>query len=162
MANEIQKETENPAYEVWNDQPISDDPSEFLLWFQSLTLPQQICFPTTWLCNEVYNGGFHQYFSNGTGLHAPEAVIGFRTLGLNDIAEIVETAMSVFGNDYPRDRETRETFLDAIEGNDISEWNPFFKLDDVFYDAIKIPGAPELFDDDRYTMAAKDYTIRNT
>lgn len=161
MIEDLHNEIENPAYEVWNDQPISDDPAEFLEWFHSLTQPQQICFPTQWLCNEVYNGGFHQYFWNGTGLHAPEAVSGFRALGLNDIAEIAEKAMSVFGNDYPRDREIRVAFLDSIEGGDISEWNPFFELDDVFYEAIKIPGVPDLFNDDRFTIAAKDYVRRN-
>ena len=137
MIEQVHKENENPAYEIWNDEPISDDPGDFLEWFKSLTLLQQICFPTQWLCNEVYNGGFHQYFGNTTGLHAPEAVSGFRVLGLDDIAEIAEKAISVFGNDYPRDRAVREAFLDGIEGDDISEWNPFFKLDDVFYEAIK-------------------------
>lgn len=144
---------------VWNEQCLSEDPTVFMDWFDCLSETQKVLFPTHWLCAEVYNGGFHQYFSNPTGLHAPEAALGFRALGLSDIAEIVETAMSVFGNDYPRDRETREAFLESLEGDDISEWNPFFKLDDVFYEAIKIPGAPDLFDDDRFTMAAKDYVI---
>jgi hypothetical protein len=162
MTDNVHEEIENPAYKIWNDQPISDDPAEFLKWFEGLTKPQQVCFPTQWLCIEVYNGGFHQYFSNSTGLHAPEAVCGFRALGLNEIAEIVEKAMSVFGEEYPRDRETREEFLDSIEGIDISESNPFFELDEVFYKAMKIPGAPDRYDEDRFTIAAKDYVSRIT
>lgn len=162
MSKASHEEIKNPAYEIWNEQPISDDPAEFLEWFRSLTPPQQICFPAQWVCNEVYNGGFHQYFWNSTGLHAPEAVTGFRTLGLDDIAEIVEKTMSVFGKEYPREREARIEFLDSIEGDDISEWNPFFELDDVFYEAIKIPGAPDLCDDDRFTIAVREYVIRNT
>ena len=162
MTEPSPNETEKPTYAIWNDQPLSDDPIEFLEWFHGLTIPQQILFPTEWLCIEVYNGGFHQYFSNSTGLHAPEAVLGFRALGLDDIAEIVEKAMAVFGSDYPRDRDAREAFLDAIEGSDISEWNPFFRLDDVFYEAIKLPGAPELSDDDRFTVAAREYATKIT
>lgn len=153
----MSEKIENPAYEIWNDQPISDEPNEFLIWFAGLTRTQQVIFPTQWLCNEVYNGGFHQYFSNGTGLHAPEAISGFRALGLVDIAEIAEKGMSVFGPDYPRERAVREAFLDAIPGDDISDWNPFFELDDVFYDAMKIPGAPDLYEEDRFTIAAKDF-----
>lgn len=150
-------EFENPLDAIWNDQPLTEDPEEFFKWFRGLTKPQQILFPTHWLCAEVYNGGFHQYFSNSTGFHAPEAIQGFRALGLEDISEIVEQAVGVFGANFPRQREIRESFLNSIEGNDISEWNPFFKLDDVFYAAIKLPDAPDLWDDDRFTVAAKEY-----
>ena len=141
---------------IWNEQEGSEDPEIFLTWFHGLTKSQQILFPTHWLCAEVYNGGFHQYFSNSAGLHAPEAVRGFRELGLNDIADIVEHALSVFGAEFPRRRESREAFLNSIEGADRTEWDPFFKLDDAFYKAIVILGAPVDNDDDRFTVAAKE------
>ena len=147
---------------VWNEQPMSVDPSVFMKWFDDLSETQKVLFPTHWVCSEVYNGGFHQYFSNSTGLHAPEAVLGFRALGLDDIADIVDRAIAVFGKDYPRARTTREEFLDAIEGDDISEWNPFFELDDEFYEAIKIPGAPAFHTDDRFTIAAENYVRSET
>lgn len=101
--------------------------------------------------------GFHQYFTNSTGHHAPEAIIGFCELGLNDVADIVRQAVAVFGEDFPRKRAEREEFLASFDGDDVSEWNPFHKVDDAFSEAIKIPGAPELYDDDRFTMAAKKY-----
>jgi len=148
---------ENPLEAIWNDQPLSDDPDEFLNWFRSLTKTQQVLFPTHWLCAEVYNGGFHQYFHNSTGLHAPEAIRGFQELGLSDIAEIVKQAISVFGPDFPRERDKRVESLDSFEGDDRTEWDPFSELDEVFYSAIKIPGAPDLCDDDRFTVAAKEY-----
>jgi hypothetical protein len=152
----------DPLEIVWYEQPVSEDPAVFLKWFDDLSETQKVLFPTHWLCAEVYNGGFHQYFSNSTGLHAPEAVVGFRALNLDDIADIVERAIAVFGKDYPRDRTTREEFLDAIEGDDISEWNPFFELDDEFYEAIKIPGAPAFYADDRFTIAADDLVRSDT
>lgn len=141
---------------VWDDQPYAED-AGFWDWYRNLTKPQQVLFPTHWLCCEVYNGGFHQYFTNSTGHHAPEAILGFRELGLCDIAEIVEKAVSVFGAEFPRKRNEREDFLAKLEGDNRSEWDPFFHMDDEFYEIIKIPGAPDLYEEDRFTIAAKAY-----
>jgi hypothetical protein len=149
-----------PLEDVWNTQPSIEGRDEFLTWFDGLSDIQRILFPTHWLCAEVYNGGFHQYFHNGTGLHAPEAVVGFRKLGLEDIAEIVERAMSVFGPELPRKREDIIGFLDSIEGDQPSEWDPFFELNDEFYAAIRVPGAPDLSDDNRFTVAAKELVVK--
>jgi hypothetical protein len=145
----------NPLNVIWNEQPLSDDPEVFLKWFYGLTNVQQVLFPTQWLCNEVYNGGFRQYFSNSTALHAPEAIQGFQELGMEDIAALVADAMSIFGNDYPRDRDVREDFLESRSSETV-EWNPFIEMDEDFYEMIKIPGKPDLYDDDRFTIAAKD------
>ena len=147
---------EDPFEGIWDDLPRNEDPEENLAWFRRLNRVQQILYPTHYLCAEVYNGGFHQYFHNSTGLTAPEAVEGFRTLGLNDVADLVEEAMGVFGSVFPRERALRQEFLDSIPGDEPSEWNPFFLLDDWFYDLIKVPGAPSHSDEDRYTSAAKE------
>jgi hypothetical protein len=150
----MKNESWDPLMEVWNDQPCADEP-EFEPWFHGLTEIQQILFPTHWVCCEVYNGGFYQYFTNTTGYHALEAVIGFQKLGMDDVAQIVQRAIDVFGSEFPRNRESRESFLLKFDGAERSEWDPFFYLDDEFYEAMKIPGAPPLFDDDRFTIAAK-------
>lgn len=156
MTDTTQDNTWDPLGRIWDDQPYADG-EEFTEWFNRLTKAEQVLFPTHWLCTEVYNGGFHQYFTNSTGHHAPEAIFGFCELGLHDIADIVRQTVAVFGEVFPRKRAEREEFLASFDGNDISEWNPFYKLDDVFYDAIKIPGTPEFYDDDRFTIAAKKY-----
>jgi hypothetical protein len=155
--NQSESNTEswwNPLETIWNEQPYADDP-EFEPWFASLTEVQKILFPTHWLCCEVYNGGFHQHFTNSTGHHALEAVTGFQKLGMDDIADIVQRGIDVFGVTFPRVREDRESFLSKFTGDERSEWDPFQHLDDEFYESIKIPGAPPLFDDDRFTFAAK-------
>ncbi|HJS52092.1 MAG TPA: DUF4375 domain-containing protein [Pyrinomonadaceae bacterium] len=152
----------DPLEEIWNDQPHSEEPDEFLKWFRRLTKVQQILFPTHWLCAEVYNGGFHQYFSNPTGLHAPEAVLGFRKLGLDDIATLVEKTVSVFGATYPREHDVRENFLESIPSSERIEWNPFADMDEEFYEIIKIPGKPDFYDDDRFTIAAKDLVEKSS
>jgi len=156
MTNEIQDNYRDPLTAIWDEQPYADD-EEFTEWFLGLTKVQQILFPTYWLDVEVCNGGFHQYFTNSTAHHAPEAIIGFRELGLNDIADIAQHAVAIFGETFPRKRNDREEFLAAFVGDDESEWNPFYKLDDAFYQALKIPGAPEFHDHDRFTVAAKNY-----
>ncbi len=147
----------NPLEGIWDDLPENDDPGENMAWFRRLSRIQQILYPTHYLCADVYNGGFHQYFSNTTALHAPEAIEGFRELGLNDIADLVQEAVSVFGREFPRERHCREGFLNSIAGSERSEWDPFFHMDDRFYELIKIPGAPPLNDDDRFTVAAKAF-----
>lgn len=160
MSDQEQEQYRNPLYTIWNEQPISDDPAVFLDWFHGLTEVQQILFPTQWLCAEVYNGGFRQYFSNSTGLHAPEAIQGFRRLGLEDIAILVETAVAIFGDSFPRVREVRENFLES-RSSETTEWNPFMAIDDEFYEIIKIPGRPDFYDEDRFTIAAKDLVKRS-
>lgn len=143
----------DPLETVWYEQPSSEESGEFLEWFSTLSETQQVLLPTHWVCAEVYNGGFYQYFTNGTGLHAPEAIVGFRKLGLDDIAEIVHQAVSVFDDPFPRERNIREDFLDAMEDDD----DPFHHLDDLFYETIKAEGSPELSEDDRFITAAEKY-----
>ena len=138
---------------VSGDIPTTDEVDKNLAWFRGLTQTQQVVFSTHYLCCEVYNGGFHQYFHNSTGLTAPEAVEGFRVLGLGVLASLVEEAMGVFGSDFPREREVRQQFLDSIQGDEPEQWNPFLLLDDRFYEMIRLPGAPPLSDDDRLSRA---------
>lgn len=139
---------------VWFEAPLSEEPEEFFRWFDGLSETQKVLFPTHWVCAEVYNGGFHQYFTNGTGLHAPEAIDGFRKLGLNDIAEIVKQASDLFDKPFPRERSIREDFLDAIDDE-----NPFHNLDDLFYQKIKLDEKPELSDNDRFIEAAEKFVV---
>lgn len=152
-------ETEDPLAGIWNDLPLTDDVDENLAWYRRLTRVQQVIYSTSNLTAEVYNGGFHQYFDNSSGLNAPEAADNFQELGLDDVADLVKEAMLVFGSDFPRDREARQAFLEAIPGDEPSEWNPFFLLDDRFYEIIKIPGAPPLHDEDRLTVALKNLVV---
>ena len=142
----------DPLETVWYEQPLSEEPEVFLTWFDSLSETQKVLFPTHWVCAEVHNGGFYQYFTNSTGLHALEAIDGFRELGLDDIAEIVRQAVSVFDEPFPRVRSIREDFLDAMEDDD-----PFHRLDDLFYETIKSQGDPKLSEDDRFITAAEKY-----
>ncbi|CAN5394672.1 hypothetical protein BH09PSE1_BH09PSE1_02510 [soil metagenome] len=67
---------------------------------------------TQWVNSEVHNGGFAQLFFNSTGVLVPEAIAGFRTLGMPMIADIVSAATTIFPMPYPRDREQRLNLFD--------------------------------------------------
>lgn len=142
---------------IWYDEELnSDDPQVFLKRFSRLSEPQQILFPVHWLDAEVCNGGFHQLFSNPTGILAPEAIGGFRAIGLNDFAALVEEAMSFFGSPYPREREQREELLDLFDQENEDDWNPFVKTDEK-YDDLRVIEGESLIDNDRIAVAIDTY-----
>lgn len=60
-----------------------------------------------WFLSEMSNGGILQFFDNPTGVLAPEAVIGFRHMELPQLGELLENAMKVLGNIYPREQNVR-------------------------------------------------------
>lgn len=139
---------------IWEKVSIYDGPEVFLHAFGNLTAPQQHLFASHWCQSEIRNGGFHQFFENPTGVLAPEAVVGFREIGLPRCAELLEQAMEFFGASYPREQEIRAASLDEIdEDSDRREDDPFCGLDDQFFEAIA---------DDGYDRAADQYALRTT
>lgn len=142
---------------IWNDEEIySDDPQTFLRRFSELTEPQKILFPVHWFYSEVGTDGFHGFFNVYTGMFAPEAISGFQTIGLKDIAEVIKEAMSFFGNPYPRDVEKREKLLDLFEEENDDSWNPFIKLEEKYYELLKLDGV-SLSENDRFGVAVGNY-----
>ena len=70
---------------------------------------------------EVNNGGFDQYYFNGAGDHARFAPAALHEIGAHKMAQIVERANALFGqNGPPVDSDEREDALfkitDDIEG----------------------------------------------
>ena len=145
---------------IWRDENLnSDDPQIFLKRFSQLSKPQQVLFPVHWLDAEVGNGGFHQFFANPTGILAPEAVSGFRVIGLDDFAELIEEAMSFFGNPYPREREKREKLLDLFDEQNKDGWSPFVEKDNS-YDDLRVIEGVSLMDNDRIAVAIDKYAAK--
>ena len=52
------------------------------------------------------------FFSNSTGILAPEAEKGFRAIGMLQTADVIAAQIAYFGPDYPRDQDDRESILD--------------------------------------------------
>jgi hypothetical protein len=139
---------------IWNKVSIYYGPDTFRSQFENITERQQHLFATHWCQSEVCNGGFHQFFTNATGLLAPEAVAGFRAIGLNRCAAIVEEAASFFGSPYPRLQELRTEILEVARNSSSSEGNPFSHLDHDFYIQL---GSPTEGFNARFLTAADNY-----
>jgi len=102
---------------VWDAINIYDGPEVFRETFDSAPRVSGLMFAAHFCQSEICNGGFHQFFSNSTGVLAPEAVDGFREIGQSQIAVLVESAMDLVGSPYPRDREERQgRLLQVPEG----------------------------------------------
>ena len=115
---------------------IYDGPEVFLHDFAQVSRAQQIAFAGFWFQAEVLNGGLEQFFSNDTGVLAPEAVAACRELGLPNLASRLEQAMAWFGQSYPRERGAREDALEAFADTHENSDGPFDALDDVVVSLI--------------------------
>ncbi|MGL6094191.1 MAG: DMP19 family protein [Fimbriiglobus sp.] len=69
-----------------------------------------------WLCVEVSNGTFHQYFSNSTGDSALLALSALETIGANEAHAILMDALHQFESvgGFTADRTERQDRLDAL------------------------------------------------
>ena len=121
---------------AWDAVSIYDGGAVFLEQYQRVTFRQQVLFATHWAMSEICNGGHHQFFSNSTGVLAPEASAGFRILGMQACSAAIESAIAFFGNPFPRDRETRTRKLGEYQGSHSRSWDPFQEQDDNFFDHI--------------------------
>lgn len=123
---------------IWEKVSLYDGVDVYFGQLQVMTEPQRVLFVTHWCQSEIRNGGLHQFFSNATGIAAPEALLGFRVLGLDGAAVALEQGMAFFGAAYPRDERVRNIRLErhAVENPD--DWDPFSALDDLFFDGIDV------------------------
>jgi hypothetical protein len=137
----------------WSEFP-TDDPSAYLECYRSMPAVARDLITTHWVFSEVCNGGFHQLFTNPTGVLVPEAVDGFRSMGLFEMAAITSEALGFFGGTYPREQSQRIEALEryAERRPDPDDWNPFTQLDERFYEASQAGGG-----NDAYTCAADNY-----
>lgn len=77
---------------------------------------------TFWVEAEVKNGGFDQYFANGNEVFARRAIEGFRALGGEKYAVLVEKAIAIHESPSASDKG-RDLRYDPVD-------EAFFKLDD--------------------------------
>ena|ERR1700722_17639006 len=112
-----------------------EDPEKFVRKYGRVRREAGHLYAAHWCQSEVRNGGFHQFFSNTTGLLAPEALEGFRAIGMTEWADVLADAMKQFGTPYPRDRDNREKLLPVRDRRPREVWDPFYKLDKRFYES---------------------------
>jgi hypothetical protein len=117
---------------VWRSISIYAGPEDFLRQFRAVRPEVGHLFAAHWCQSEVRNGGLHQFFSNPTGVLAPEALEGFSAIGLAEWAGILAEAVRFFGSPYPREQAARQELLVRHRGRR-QEWDPFYQLDERFY-----------------------------
>jgi hypothetical protein len=143
---------------IWDQIDIYTNPETFLAQFAQLSQAVGDLYAAHWLVSEVVNGAFPQFFSNSTGVLAPEALIAFRRIGLTDAADITEACMTFFGDSYPRDRAVRATMIDWVWAETLSEDDEhnldiLLDLSSQFLDAIGK-------DQSAFNLAADEYALR--
>jgi len=137
-----------PLNESW-----SDDPGEFLRAFRLVRPEIGHLYAVHWCQSEICNGGLRQFFSNTTGLLAPEALNGFRAMELGEWAAILAEAMQIFGPAYPRDRADREELLAKRELDKGDMQTALAVLDDRCFAWLHA-------EPDRWECAANRYAAR--
>ena len=117
---------------LWNVIDIYAGPEVFLRTYNSVPRESGLIFAAHHCQCEVCTGGFEQFFWHPTGVLAPEAVDGFREIGLPQAAAVIEAAMDLLGPRYPRDRGERKTRLSRLSAG------AFDDLDETFFASVKV------------------------
>lgn len=109
----------------------------------------QIGLCSAWLCQmEVRNGGFHQFFSNSSGIAAREAVMGFTMIGAANCAQILREAIAMFPNgECPEEAYDRQADLNEISPEQ------FRPLEQRFFSQIQ--------NDENFFFLAAQYVEKN-
>ena len=139
---------------IWEAVSIYDGGDIFLQQYNSSPEASRNLLAAHWTQSEVRNGGFGQYFSNSTGVLAPEAVVAFRSLGMPKSAAVLEQAMAFFDSPFPRERDEREEALEAaFEASVNDDYDPFNGIDDSFFDLLDTENGGFEAAADRYAAA---------
>ena len=131
---------------------LINDVQPFHCWGDNGYSPELNAFPrdvqilaaTCYGKSDISNGGLHQFYSNGTGIFAPEMIEWFERAGLPEAAAILKESTLVFGDAFPRSQDARNAILSQFEGETRPEWDPFFEMDDSFYESM--PYKEHVFD----------------
>ncbi|MCA8919981.1 MAG: DMP19 family protein [Planctomycetes bacterium] len=117
---------------IWEWADFYGEYPPFVEQMDELTTGQRAVYATTWLDREVKNGGFYQFFENSTGMLGPEALAGFRVIGMGESADCVKAAFRYFGmKPYPRDTDERTDRLPDYESTE----EECDELDDAYYES---------------------------
>lgn len=121
---------------LWDTLLTDDPPDSFLEKFLSSPEVSRNLFAMHWCDCEISNGGFFQFFSNSTGILAPEAIVALRTIGMPQTADVIQRAMRFFDAPYPRHWEQRRANLNNIRG----QVNDFRAFDEQYFALVETEG----------------------
>lgn len=133
---------------VWETISIYDGEKVFQSQYAQAPLIARHLFASHWCQSEVRNGGLRQFFTNRTGVLAPEAIEAFEAIGMPEISKILKKAVKLFGTPYPRAKTARAKL---ICGSNKAEFNKKLnELDDKFFSYLS-------FENGGYENAADSY-----
>ena len=111
---------------AFESDPIASKLNEFvstheaymwLSWFDELKPAEQALLAIWELEQEVYNGGFPQYFQNSSGDRVPVISDILRTVGADKAAAVVESAIALVGPNIPwQDHVKRYRAVEELSG----------------------------------------------
>lgn len=122
---------------IWDTVSIYDGGEVFLKQFNKATDKQKTLFASHWAQSEIMNGGLGQFFSNPTGVLAPEAVVAFKDIGMPNCADTLIKAMKFFGKHYPRERSIREAVFEEFYEKHGEDSVPLEDLEDIMATEIE-------------------------
>ncbi|HEV2732862.1 MAG TPA: DMP19 family protein [Terriglobales bacterium] len=105
--------------------------------FGGLSEPEKLYYAVALLRNEVYNGGFDQYFFNSSGSYYNHAEKGLLEIGAIQTLELLRQAKDIIfpAVSVPEDTQTRRELLSTIESDTPSpeSSSKLDELDQRFY-----------------------------
>lgn len=96
---------------VWWSVSIYDGEKVYEENLKRFSREQRYVFAIAWYIAEVHNGGHDQFYSNSTGIVWRDALAGYKAVGLNEAADILQQSATLMGGNPSLDRTTRETQL---------------------------------------------------
>jgi hypothetical protein len=105
---------------------ISEDGRAYDESLSAFSEDQRHVFAVLSYQGEVDNGGHTQFYFNSTGIVWKDALEGYKVIGLNDAAAILELSAKRMGGAPSLDRTQRQEQLDSLKPD-------FEDLDDRFY-----------------------------
>jgi hypothetical protein len=100
--------------------------------YRRLSAAERYIWDVSWLITEVNNGGFEQYFFNGTGDHALAALEALKAIGADETSQLLQRACSVFATGFPQSVDQRRLELRRINPN--GRIAVLDELDDEFFE----------------------------
>jgi hypothetical protein len=104
------------------DEWLIDEEAEWYNYIVSLPVPLQTTYMVVVLYNQVFNGGFHQYFVNRYGQFAAETIEALIRIKANKKAGLLKQALEFVNSDRDTDEVFRKRLLDnELPSLDISD-----------------------------------------
>jgi len=101
-----------------------------------LPIRLQIVYLVVVLHNQIFNGGFHQYFVNGYGQFAKETINSLKIIGALKKAELLKEALETVNKENSSDEVFRRQLLNKeiaqLFSND-KLFEPLDKMDSAYY-----------------------------